>query len=324
MASWLISYAGYIFGIVLLGVLFVPVTLYMTNGWVARRDKVLNYMSDECFKTYFKTFFPVNFAKIHEDYKKAFEEHYYARFGRRHYLGPVILLFAVISFLLLLVGEVLFGPTDSGISVPPIAMSALAGAYMWVLSDFISRARRLDLNPVDINWASFRLVIAVPMGFAFSSLANDSIGPAVAFFAGAFPASTLVKISRRLAYRRLGLGESESEPERTSELEHLQSVTTTVAERYSGEGITTIVQLAYCDPVDMTIRSGFSFNFVVDCVSQALAWIYFEEDLPKLRRYSLRGAQEICTLIDELDGGASSANQTLQKLSNLYFLHQQD
>ena len=46
-------------------------------------------------------------------------------------------------------------------------------------------------------------------------------------------------------------------------------------ERYKDEGITTICGLAYADPIDLTIRTNFDFNYVVDCVSQALMWIYF-------------------------------------------------
>ncbi len=313
MVTKLTANAGCFFSIVLLGSLFLPVAMYIINGWVARREKVINYMSLSSFEIYFKTFFPVKSPKLQEEYKKAFEEHYYSRFGRRHYIGPVLLLLAVASFLLVLVQQELFRSAGPRISVPLVAIYALAGAYMWVLADFISRARRLDLNPVDINWGSFRLVIAVPMGFALASLATESIGPAVAFFAAAFPISTLFKISRRLAYRRLGLGEGE--PETTSELEHLQSVTTSIAERYTNEGVSTILQMAYCDPVDMTIRSGFSFSFVVDCVSQALAWIYLKDDLEKARRYSLRGAQEIYSLIDEMDDDKPLAKHTLEKLA---------
>jgi len=91
--------------------------------------------------------------------------------------------------------------------------------------------------------------------------------------------------------------------EGVTELERLQSITTTTAERYSDEGVTTILQLAYADPVAHTIRTSFGFSYVVDCVSQALAWIYFEDDLKKMRKYSLREVQEIANLIDELNDG---------------------
>ena len=35
------------------------------------------------------------------------------------------------------------------------------------------------------------------------------------------------------------------------------------------------------------------FNYVVDCISQALLWIYFQDNVQKLYVLSLRGAQEV-------------------------------
>ena len=48
---------------------------------------------------------------------------------------------------------------------------------------------------------------------------------------------------------------------------------------------------------------------MVDAASQALAWLYLEDSLAKLRVYSLRGAQEIATLVSELDGDDASLKQ---------------
>src|SRR5438132_986517 len=101
-----------------------------------------------------------------------------------------------------------------------------------------------------------------------------------------------------------------------SELEKLQGIDTRTAERFADEGITTIVQFAYADPVELTMRcASFTFSFVVDCSSQALAWIYFGDNLAKLRDCSLRGAQEIANLIEELDNGSDEekklARQTI-------------
>lgn len=103
-----------------------------------------------------------------------------------------------------------------------------------------------------------------------------------------------------MASRRLGL--SEAGDEGKSELEKLQGITPGLAERFQDEGASTILQLAYADPIDLTIRANLSFNFVIDCVSQAVAWLYFEKKLAVTRRYSLRGAHEIHTCVVELDG----------------------
>jgi len=62
-----------------------------------------------------------------------------------------------------------------------------------------------------------------------------------------------------------------------------------------------VTQVAYCDPVRVTMRSNLSFNFVTDCMSQALAWMYLEDNLEKLRPLGMRGAVEIKYLMDEYD-----------------------
>jgi hypothetical protein len=40
------------------------------------------------------------------------------------------------------------------IDFPTTGMAAIAGAYLWVVDDFISRARRLDFAPSDVGRAA--------------------------------------------------------------------------------------------------------------------------------------------------------------------------
>jgi len=48
------------------------------------------------------------------------------------------------------------------------------------------------------------------------------------------------------------------------------------------------------------MRSSLAFDYVVDIVSQALAWVYLGEKLIILRTFGLRGAYEIRVLINDL------------------------
>ncbi len=86
------------------------------------------------------------------------------------------------------------------------------------------------------------------------------------------------------------------------------------------------MELAWADPVDLTIRTNYEFSYVVDCISQALLWIYFEEDTKKLRSLSIRGAQEVRTMIDELEGTdseeAKTAAKTLQAIAKMLGIEQ--
>jgi hypothetical protein len=110
-----------------------------------------------------------------------------------------------------------------------------------------------------------------------------------------------------LANKKLELDPTPEEA--TDDLIKLQGVNKTILERLASEDVTTITQIAYCDPVRLTMRSNLSFNFIIDCMNQALAWIYLEDMLAVIRPLGLRGAAEIKYLMDDLTLEASTAPQ---------------
>jgi hypothetical protein len=290
--------------------------LYLRGGWRFRRTEIIGSLSEEGCKSYFQTFPPSREYDTTNPIR-AFETHYDKRFGRRHYALPIIaLLFtslvAVAWSCDTILGNLGVVPARVGV-LPPVALSALAGAYVAVLADIITRWRTRDLGPVDLWWASLRFVLAAPLGYAFSAVAAENIGFSLAFLAGAFPTNTLFTIMRRIGRRHLNLAD---EPQGSArELEKLQGVDSITAERFADEGVTTIVQLAYCDPIELTMRCpSVSFSFVVDCASQALAWLYLEDALAGLRKYSLRGAQEIWTIVEESKGEPAESGPALRTM----------
>lgn len=55
------------------------------------------------------------------------------------------------------------------------------------------------------------------------------------------------------------------------------------------------------------MRTGLSFSHVSDCVSEALTFIYLDsERMEVARRYGLRGAHEIYSLMEDFRDGDSS------------------
>jgi hypothetical protein len=135
------------------------------------------------------------------------------------------------------------------------------------------------------------------------------VGIPTAFFLGAFPTSTLFTAARRFANQQLKLGDDPASGK--LELEQLQSIGKEGAERFKDEGISTISQLAYADPVDLTIRTNFDFNYITDCISQALLWIYLGNQLQNLAIFSLRGAYEANCLVEDLQKSSANAQQAL-------------
>ena len=181
---------------------------------------------------------------------------------------------------------------------------------MWVVGDFISRSRRFDFSPADVMWGALRLVISVPLGLFLGSIATNQLANFVAFALGAFPLDTLQVALRQLSYKQLAI---ELGPTETSDLLRLDGVNKPLAERLANEDINSVVQLAYCDPIQLTMRSGLSFNAVVDLVSQSL-WVYVAEKLPALRPLGLRGAYEIRQLLDDLDSSDNKAKDAANKI----------
>jgi len=61
------------------------------------------------------------------------------------------------------------------------------------------------------------------------------------------------------------------------------------------------------------IRTNFDFAFAVDCISQALFWIYVQDNIQKLYVLSLRGAQEVSSFLGTLNDGDQSAKAIAQQ-----------
>lgn len=290
-------------------IILLPAVAYLWTTWPNRREYLFDHLSEDAIDLYYQQFFPSSaprrllkrwrrFDKA--DKKSQFRYDFGRLYGRRHYVLPFLLL-ALISAIGLLATslsvQVWLG--SDGKAFPPIAISAFLGAYAWVLYDQFGRFRTGDFTAHDVYSAIFRFLIAIPLGISLAALLKDNAGIAVAFLLGAFPTTTLFTISRRLASQKLGLGETQEGG--ALELEKLQCVGKSNAERYVDEGITTIADLAWADPIDLTIKTNRQFNFVVDSVSQALLWLYFEDRVKKLYPLSLRGAQEVCSLLNDLN-----------------------
>lgn len=303
----------------------VPIVAYLWVGWQAKRNDITDGVSTKAKQCYLMMFSLSEYKKSQQQQagtdagaeasgcEQIFEDFYTRWYGRRHFILPVALFVAVLAGLAL---HVAFGATGYDMNKP--APSAIAGAYLWVSSDFISRARRLDFAPSDINWGTLRLVVAVPMGSAFAGLTGDVAASVVAFALGAFPLSAIQDMLRQTVYKWT----TKTVPvnERNDALTKLQGVDDDIAIRMANEGITTIPQIAYCDPIRLVMRSNLTFNFVIDCMNQSLCWVYFEDQLKNLRPLGLRGAVEIAYLMNALESPdpkiQSEARATLIDVTN--------
>ncbi|MFA7705908.1 MAG: hypothetical protein WCX91_02210 [Candidatus Omnitrophota bacterium] len=292
--------------------LLLPSIAYLRTRWINRFEVLKSFLDEKALEFYFKKFFPAKKHIKRENFRGEFEKLFFQNYGRHHYILPLILL-ALISLIgMLLVLNNLFVwlkiyPILSPIS--PIAISAFLGAYMWVAYDQLQRFRTRNFTSHDVCICSFRFLIAIPLGFSFAAIFNDAVGITSAFLLGTFPADTLFKYSRRYVNQKMNV--TDQSDQISNELEQLQSINREEAERYRNEDITNILELAYADPVDLTIRTNFDFNYVLDCSSQALLWLYLGKNIEKVRTLGLRGAQEAAVLYE----GLNSSDNNVKKIA---------
>lgn len=307
-----------------------PIGRYLVSAWKFRREYLIGQLSGDSMKLYYQQFragacigkMPVGDPSLTAaDYTQAFRADFNTWYGRRYYIAPVIGL-AVLTAVCGWWGCVTLWDWMSGQRSPEsmqgLVGAALAGAFVWVISDEIDRLRRRDFTSFDVYYYIFRILISIPFGWAITRLeVTLQVGIPLAFFLGAFPTSTLFTAARRLANQQLKLGEDAVSGK--LEMESLQSVGKDAAERFKDEGIFAIAQLAYADPLDLTIRTNFDFNYVVDCVSQALLWIYVGEKGKELQPYSLRGAQEVAYFYACLTASPPDSNAvaSLQEMASV-------
>lgn len=290
--------------------LILPILVYVQAGWRANREDIDNSITASAKRIYLDRFrqqqTPNNDIAV-----RAFYKMYHQRFGRRFFIFPTIMTTLIILVLTSLLAEFVIDHSSSAdvngkigrLWEPQLALNsgaaaALAGAYMWVVSDFISRSRRLDFSPTDILWGALRLVIATPLGLSMGTIVNQSVVPFVAFALGAFPLNTIIVMLRQLANKQIGV-EVGPTTEKNPLLE-IDGIDKDLIDRLANEDINSVVQLAYCDPIKLTMRSNLTFNAVVDLVSQSLAWAYVGNKISALRPLGIRGAYEVRQLIDEL------------------------
>lgn len=278
---------------------------FLGFGWPTKKQQILDEFCDKTVKLYRDTFYPESDVETAEAFARQYDE----RYGRHLFFFPVALF--VVTLLFVAYHSVSWVLLHDWLSAPEgtakIAIFALAGAYIWITYDLISRVRQNDVVTSDINRATLRLVLSLPFGFAVSAFAGVLDGgkvalstAALAFFVGVFPTDTVLKFMRRTGATALKL-DAASSGEDVQQLTAIDGVSVPIAERLIDEGFRTNLQIAYADPIALTIKTGMGFSFILDCCGQALVRNYFNDDQMKiLRKFGLRTCIEVKSLSDPL------------------------
>lgn len=307
-------------------ILIGPTIAFLLEGWNQRKSEILTGLSggNEIIKKYFDQFHPTFETRI-TDMSERFNQFYNSQIGVIKFMFPLMMLFAVsflsIKFCISTIKT--FGIIQSingQDQFKYIAMFALMGAFVWVLYDQIYRWWYSDFTPANLYWASFRFIVSIPAAYSLSTIILPELKYGIAFMLGTFPTDSLFSFMRRIARQKLGLGEEKGYE---SELQKLDGIDFRKAERFGEENITTICQLAYSDPIKLTIRTNLGYSYLVDCISQALLWIYVKEGQPTWRSMGLRGSYELVNLAgllisedeDDIDQGKRLVKALSERLN---------
>jgi hypothetical protein len=187
-------------------ILLTPVLGYVLVGWGYKSEDITNSIDDKAKQIYLNKFENVTTTTC-EKAKSKFDQSYYRRFGRRHFISPILVLTVLTLLEASLCADSLSKPETylwaENFRLNYTGLAAVAGAYMWVVWDFIWRARRMDFSPTDVLLNTRRLFIAAPLGLFLSGIVKPELGSLVAFGLGAFPLETILTFLRQRSAKAL-------------------------------------------------------------------------------------------------------------------------
>jgi hypothetical protein len=269
------------------------------------------------------------------------------QFRRRNYWGSVASLTVVIAFgasIILLLKPVpsleqgcgvdyskganflLLGPyitlfkTDDGQFYHHLIVSLTAfqfgflGAYVYMISDVMRGYFTLDLTPQTFVANTIRLItasiLALVLSFASTHVSTtlDPFTPVISFFFGYFPETALIYLSTWITIN-LPL---KTEEYQATPLSRLPGVSYAHLSRLRREGYDNVENLANAIPLEMVLRTGFSYLQARQWVSQAWLFSHFGEDYAMfVQRTGITSADELVDYLQQPDGIDLAAREAL-------------
>ena len=282
----------------------LPILAFISRGWTIKYADVMSSLSPDAITLYVSTFMSNERRAMvkgqQENDTAIFSRVYIRRYGRYRLREPLMLLMVTLFPLALLVSHTALARllatahlhyAQPSLILPDEALAAITGAYAFVIASLVRAAFTYNLPPLVLVNAALRLLVAAPLGYAVASWGGGK-SDFIAFAIGAFPLDQAQTIIRRLTsnYFNTTAGNTDDTPDAAIALD---GVGQTISESLANGEITTAAQLAYCDPVQVSLRTNIAFDAIVDLQSEALAYIFLGDTLSALRGQGLRGAVQI-------------------------------
>lgn len=253
-------------GAVLNILMLYPLLAFLWSGWRQRSREILGSLNATAKKQYLSIFQKSDKKNsiLMPDARAeaAFEKFYNDEYGLQKFFGPLALFFIVVVVESFLLADALptFILAKADVTAPPFGTvaAALAGGYTFACWDLFARMQQKTLSRAAILRATLRFAVAVPIGVVFATLSKEN--PQLVVFAiGVFPIQGISDLLQRLIKKFFPAQEKTAAAR--DQVFALSGIDTMNAERIDDADITTITQLAWADPVQLTMRTNLQFAF---------------------------------------------------------------
>jgi hypothetical protein len=263
-----------------------------------KREALSSLMAqDGVFPSYQK-----RFGKAGETPDKIVQQLFTLYYGPVTYVLPIIMNVVVIG-LGIMIGMVhanvpfaLPPGVDDLVRAAPITLAlGFAGAYIQSLYDTLRRCRESDLSAYSLHFTWVHMVLASILAPLVSRAFAPEMGQFVAFGLGLFPLKDTFEYARNMAKKKL---EITVDPDEIKGLPMglVEGLNKQVVDRLDEEGITSVVDLAYSDPIKLFLKTNYPWAWVIDVMDQALLINYLGGKIEALRSIGIRGSIEMSVL----------------------------
>lgn len=182
------------------------------------------------------------------------------------------------------------------------------GAYIWSIQALFRRLATVDLTPGAFYSVGIRIIFSVFIALLLyywltdgnvksiienkNPLNTPSTLALYAFFAGMFPQRVLQYLSDKVMFMN-SVDSKKSDP---LPLQMIEGITLFERTRFVEVGITNAQNLAKSNFIELIIRTPFNPREIIDWIGQARLYLYFKDDISKLRKAGVRTVFNLKTL----------------------------
>jgi uncharacterized protein with PQ loop repeat len=169
---------------------------------------------------------------------------------------------------------------------------AFIGAFLWSAQNIIRRLIAGDLAPNTYYSSALRIIFSATLSLILSFLLEGTptkkytkeLLPVIAFLTGMLPEQALLYLRERIGiFSERSSGKAHDLP-----LRMIEGINMFSKIRLAEVGIDNAQNLAEADIVELLLKTPFNPCQLIDWIAQAKLYVYFKEDINRLRAMGIR------------------------------------